>query len=84
MYVLDLFIILITLGYGLFYVVWPEKGRNQFLAHFDVDGPVKWYRPNTYLTFKPPALAFRITGAALVCLGIFLIYILKTFGTGGF
>jgi uncharacterized protein YjeT (DUF2065 family) len=73
----DWFLILINLGYGLFYVFWPDRARKQFLAHFDVDGPTKWYRPNTYLTFKPPAVVFRIVGIALVCLSVLLFFLLR-------
>jgi hypothetical protein len=56
----ELFVFLITFGYGLFYVFWPEKARNQYLAHFDLDAETKWYKPNTYVKFKPPAGVFRI------------------------
>jgi hypothetical protein len=66
---------ILTFGYGLFYVIWPKTARRQFLSHFDVDAPTKWYKPNTYLSFRPPAFAFRIFGFFLIALAIFSIYI---------
>lgn len=67
--------IILTIGYGLFYVGWPKKARRQYLAHFDVDAPTKWYKPSTYLKFKPPTVAFRIVGIVLLAIAILLIYI---------
>lgn len=68
-------VIILFFGYGSFYVGWPQKARQQYLAHFDVDAPTKWYKPNTYLKFRPPAVAFRVFGAVLLAIAIFLIYI---------
>ena len=71
---MDWVVIVLTLGYGLFYVGWPQKARKQYLAHFDVDAPTKWYKPK-YLKSRPPAVAFRVFGIVLLAIGIFLIYI---------
>ena len=68
-------VITLTFGYGLFYVGWPEKARQQYLSHFDVDGPAKWYKPNTFLRFRPPIMAFRVFGVVLLAIAILLIYI---------
>jgi hypothetical protein len=72
---MDWVVIILTAGYGLFYVGWPQKARQQYLAHFDVDTPTKWYRPNTYLKFRPPTVAFRVFGVVLLAIAVFLIYI---------
>ena len=72
---MDWVVIVLTFGYGLFYVGWPQKARQQYLAHFDVDAPTKWYRPNTYLKFRPPTVAFRVFGVVLLGIAIFLIYV---------
>lgn len=66
---------ILVFGYGLFYIGWPEKARQQYLSHFDVDSPMKWYKPNTYLRFRPPAVAFRLFGLVLIAMAISLIYI---------
>ena len=67
--------IILTMVYGLFYVVSPQTARQQYLSHFDVDAPTRWYKPRTYLSFRPPAIAFRIVGIILLATGIFLIYL---------
>lgn len=68
-------VILLTTGYGLFSIVWPDKVREMYLSHFEVDEPAKWYKPNTYLTFRPPAVVFRLFGVVLLGIGIFLIFL---------
>jgi len=72
---MDWVVIALTFGYGLFYVCWPEKARKQYLAHFDVDAPTKWYKPNTYLKSRPPPVAFRVFGVVLLAIAVCLIYV---------
>ena len=72
---MEWFVILVTFGYGLFSLVWPEKARQQYLAHFDVGAPTKWYKSSTYLKFRPPPAAFRLFGVVLLGIGIFLVYV---------
>jgi len=72
---MEWFVILVAFGYGLFCVVWPEKARQQYLAHFDVEAPTRWYKPGTYLKFRPPGVAFRVFGIFVLGIGVFLVYL---------
>ena len=67
--------ILVVLGYGLFFIVWPEKAREQFLRPYKLDTPIRWYKPNTWLRLRPSLLFFRIVGATAICLGILVLYL---------
>lgn len=72
---MEWFVILVTFAYGLFCVVWPEKARKQYLTHFDVGAPTRWYKPRTFLKFQPSPVAFRLFGVFLLGIGIFLVYL---------
>jgi hypothetical protein len=69
---MELLFSLIVFGYGVFFVFWPEKARQQFLAPFNLEAPTKWYKPNTYMKFRPPVAAFRIIGVVAICASILL------------
>jgi len=64
----------VLFGYGLFFAVWPDKARGQFLAQYDLDSPTKTFNPSTWLKFRPGPLAFRIIGILSVSLSLFLVY----------
>jgi hypothetical protein len=68
-------VIVMLIGYGLFYVIWPGKARQQYMSHFDVASPIKWYKPNTYMRHELPAVAFRVVGVVFIVLSIFVFYV---------
>jgi uncharacterized protein YjeT (DUF2065 family) len=72
-----MFGILVLLGYGLFFMIWPEKGREWYLRPFDVDAPSRWYKPSTWLNLKPDLIIFRIIGGVAICLGLVVLYLWK-------
>ena len=72
--------ILVLFAYGLFFIIWPEKGREWYLRPFDLNGPTRWYKPNTCLKFKPSLVVFRVFGAVAICLGILVLYLWKHSG----
>jgi uncharacterized protein YjeT (DUF2065 family) len=72
---IDYFVPLVLLGYGIFFVIWPDKARRMYMAHFDPDSPLKWYNPRTYLRSELPAFVFRIAGIAFILFGLFVLYI---------
>ncbi len=69
--------ILILIANGVFFIVWPERARGQFLRPYKLDSPTQWYKPNTWLKSKPSLVVFRIVGALAICSGILLIYLWK-------
>ncbi len=69
--------ILVVFGYGLFFIVWPEKAREWFLRAYNLDAPTQWYKPNTWLKSTPSLVVFRILGAVALCLGIIVLYFLR-------
>ena len=66
--------VLFVLGYGLFFVIWPERARAQYLRSFDLEAPPNWLKPNTWLTFEPGLMGFRIIGAGLIALALLVSY----------
>jgi len=66
--------LLMAVAYSLFTIVWPEKVREWFLRGHNVDAPYLWYKPNTYLTFKPGTLVFRIVGLVMLILALMCLY----------
>ena len=69
------FAVVLLFSYGLFCLVWPETARQQYLKSFDVGAPTIWYKPSTYLKFRPPLIAFRLFGIVLIVMSIGLIYL---------
>jgi hypothetical protein len=72
-----LFVIAGIFGYGFFLVVWPDLARRQFLSYYDLNAPMKWNRPRTWLKFKPGDFAFRIVGFVFIALSMYLLYASK-------
>jgi hypothetical protein len=75
-----MFGILVLFAYGLFFIIWPERGREWYLRPFDLNGPTRWYKPNTWLKFKPGLVVFRVFGAVAICLGILVLYLWRHSG----
>ena len=65
-------VVIIPVGFGIYYLFWPGHAQQQFMSRFDLDSPVKWYKPNTFLRFSPPVIVFRILGAVLILFGLLL------------
>jgi hypothetical protein len=65
---------LVALGCGLYYMIWPEKAEKLYRSNFDLEGPMKWYKPNTWQRAMPPVFVFRVVGVALLVLSLFLLY----------
>jgi len=61
--------------YGVFMVGWPESARAQFLAYYDLNAPMEWTKPRTWMTSQPPALAFRIAGIVVICVCLAILYV---------
>jgi hypothetical protein len=45
--------------YGLYSIIWPEKAEKAYRSNFDLDGPMKWYKPNTWQREMPPVSSSR-------------------------
>jgi hypothetical protein len=69
------FVAAVLFSYGVFYIVWPETARQQYLKSFDVGVPTRWYNPSTYLKARPPRIVFRVLGIVFVAMSIGLLYI---------
>jgi hypothetical protein len=59
---------IIAFGYSVLLVAWPAKAREWFLRGHQIDDPVLWYKPATWLTDKPGTLVFRLFGLILFVL----------------
>ena len=70
----DLVGLLVTFGYGLYFMIWPERALKLFRSNFDLNRPMKWYKPNTWQRAMPSAFVFRVVGVVLLVLSLFLLY----------
>jgi hypothetical protein len=70
---LQLLAVVVLVGYGVFYLMWPDKARDQCLAHFKIGSPQRWYDPATWLRSKPPLILFRIFGLLILGLAFVLV-----------
>jgi len=66
--------VFVTFGYGLYFTIWPGKAEKLFRSNFDLNGPMKWYKPNTWQRAMPSAVVFRVVGVVLLVLSLFLLY----------
>jgi len=66
--------IFVAFGYGLYFIIWPEKAQKLFRSNFDLEGSMKWYKPDTWQRAMPPAFVFRVAGVILLVLSLFLLY----------
>ncbi len=66
--------LLMLFGYSLYFVIWPEKAQKLYRSNFDLNSPMKWYKPDTWQRALPSAFVFRIVGLVLLVLSLYLLY----------
>ena len=57
---------MMSIAYGFFSVLRPDRIREHYLSNFNLDTPSKWHSPWTWLNKRPGLLPFRIYGPFLL------------------